>query len=399
MPDHDGTDPLPMDAQSVAPVAQWEITEQLVLAGLRQLALTDQLQRQLALSRAIATSLTEGICTVDPSGHITFLNTAAERLLGWLDADVRGREAGTVLLEPIAGSAPEAFPPLAVLRSGLPYHTDYARFLRKDGTSLPVAYSAALMVVDDQIVGVVVAFNDVTEMQRLHHMQEEYLELVSHDLRTPLTAMIGYAQLLLKQLQEAALERAMRSAEAIATSGAMMERMIQDVLEHSRLQRDHVEVRLAQLDLVQLVARSLDQNLLPADRARIEVETVASLPVIADAIGMERVILNLVTNACKYSGPSSPVQVRVFSSDRDALIAVTDHGVGIDADELPHVFEKHYRARTARTTQGAGLGLFASRLIVEAHSGRIWAHSAVGHGSTFTVSIPATALPASANEV
>ena len=284
IPDHDVTTPLPTDTRSVAPVELSEVIEQLVLAGLRQLALTDQLQRQLAFNHAIAASLPDGVCTVDLVGHITFINAAAERLLGWLDADVRGREAGAVLLDPDPASEPEAFPPLAVLRSGVPYRTDHARFLRKDGTTFPVAYSAVPMIVDDRVVGVVVAFDDVTEVQRLSQMQEEYLALISHDLRTPLAAMIGFANLLLSQLKEAALERAARSAEAITTSGATMDRMIQNLLDHSHLQANHAERRQVPLDLAQLVMRSLDQNLLPTERARIEVEMVASLPIVGDPV-------------------------------------------------------------------------------------------------------------------
>ena len=94
IPDHDVTTPLPTDTRSVAPVELSEVIEQLVLAGLRQLALTEQLQRQLAFNHAIAASLPDGVCTVDPVGHITFINAAAERLLSWLDADVRGAGGG-----------------------------------------------------------------------------------------------------------------------------------------------------------------------------------------------------------------------------------------------------------------------------------------------------------------
>ena len=97
IPDQHGNAPLPADARSVAPVELSEVIEQLVLAGLRQQAVTNQLQRQRAFTHVIAASLPDGVCTVDPAGHITFINAAAERLLGWLDADVRGREAGAVL--------------------------------------------------------------------------------------------------------------------------------------------------------------------------------------------------------------------------------------------------------------------------------------------------------------
>jgi signal transduction histidine kinase len=229
-------------------------------------------------------------------------------------------------------------------------------------------------------------------------MQDDYLAHLSHDLRTPLATVLGYAELLLRQLEEAALERARRSAEAIVTSGATMARMLQDVLDGHQLQAGHAELQLAPLDLVQLVIRGIDHNLLPAERTRIEVQAVELLPIVADAIRMERVIVNLLTNACKYSAPADPVVVRVSRMGRNAVISVTDQGVGVDADDLAHLFEKHYRAKTAGMTQGVGLGLFGSRLIVEAHGGRIWAQSAVDAGSTFLVSLPAGEPPPSANE-
>ncbi len=167
-----------------------------------------------------------------------------------------------------------------------------------------------------------------------------------------------------------------------------MERLLQDVLDRSRLRVGRAELHLASIDLTQLVTRSIDQNLLPGERARIEVEAVGPLAVVADPTRMERVIVNLLTNACKYSGPGDPVVVRVFRMGNDAVISVTDQGVGIDAEDLPRLFEKYFRATTAGTTAGVGLGLYGSRLIVEAHGGRIWAQSTVGTGSTFMVSIP-----------
>lgn len=393
MPDYD------VNTLSAEPVELREVTEQLLLAGLREHALSDQLQRQLAYSSAIAGSLAEGVCTLDRAGRISFINVAAEHLLGWSDAEVRGRDIAAILQTSDAASDLDAFPAVDVLRSGVTYRTSHALFLRKDGTTFPVAYSAAPMVVAEQVVGVVVAFDDLTEVQRLQHMQEEYLALMSHDLRTPLTAMIGYSQLLLGQLKEATLERAARSAQAIVKSGAAMERIIQNALDRSRQQADHAALQLARLDLVELVTYSIEQNMLPLDRARIEVETVASLPIIADAIRIERVVVNLLSNACKYSAPTSPVVVRIFTMGTDALISVSDQGIGVDADELPHLFEKHYRARTAGTIEGSGLGLYGSRLIVEAHGGRVWAQSTVGVGSTFIASIPLTEPSPSANEL
>ncbi|HZG69071.1 MAG TPA: PAS domain-containing sensor histidine kinase [Herpetosiphonaceae bacterium] len=398
MPDHDVNIPTPVEARSMAPVEQWEVNEQLLLTGLRQMALTDQLERQLAFSSAIAVSLPEGVCALDQGDRITFINAAAERMLGWREAEVRGLAADAVLHGPDAESEREPFPSLDVSRSGMTSRNDHTLFRRKDGTTFPVAYSAAPIVVDEQVVGTVVAFDDQTEVQRLHQMQEDYLALLSHDLRTPLAAVIGHAQLLLRQLEQAALERARRSAEAIVTSSATMTRMLQDVLDGHQLQAGHGELQLAPIDLTELVTLSIDENMLPAERERIKVEAVELIPIVADAIRLERVIVNLLTNACKYSAPTDPVMVRVFRIGRDAMISVTDQGVGVDADDLAHLFDKHYRAKTAGTTQGLGLGLFGSRLIVEAHGGRIWAQSAVAAGSTFLVSLPAGEPSPSANE-
>jgi len=326
------------------------------------------------------------------------MNAAAEQLLGWREAELRGREASTVLQGQGATSSGNRLSLLGVLRSGMTVRNDQAILIHKDGTTFPVGYSVAPIIIEEQVVGAVLAFHDQTEVQRLHQMQEDYLTLISHDLRSPLTAIIGRAQLLLRQLKEVGMDRARRSAEAIVTSGVKMERLLEDVLDRSQLQAGRAQLRLAPICLAQFVTRSIDQNLLPGERARIEIEAVGGLEVIADPTHLERVIVNVLSNACKYSPPSAPVLVRVFKVDDDVVISVTDQGVGIGADDLPRLFEKHFRAATAGTAAGAGLGLYGSRLIMEAHGGRIWVESTVGAGSTFLVSLPFNQPSSRAND-
>lgn len=393
MPDDDVDRPVREEARSSVPVEHWEVNEQLILGRLREHVLADQLEHQLTFSRAIAGSLAEGVCAIDGVGKITFVNPAAERLLGWQDADLRTRDAHTTLYGPNAATSHEASPFLTVLRTGVTYRDDGGTFVRNDGTSFPVAYSVAPLVVDAHVAGVIVAFNDLTDVQRLYQMQEDYVALLSHDLGAPLTTILGYAELLVRHLRAGALERATLSAETIVISGKKMKRLLQEVLERTRIPPGHAALRLTPVDLVALVARSVDQNLLPTARARVEMEAVAHLPVVVDPVQLERVVANLLTNACKYSASASPVVVRVFRTDRDAMISVTDQGVGIGTEDLPHLFEKYFRAGTAGAVEGTGLGLYGSRLIVEAHGGRIWAQSTVGMGSTFLVSIPLSESP------
>jgi signal transduction histidine kinase len=167
-----------------------------------------------------------------------------------------------------------------------------------------------------------------------------------------------------------------------------MSYMIEDLLDRSRLEAGQEAMRQNSIDLVQLATRIIDQTIMPLDRKQIHLEGVAELPVVVDAAQIERVIINLLTNALKFSAPGSPVVVGLYRDGTHALVTITDQGGGIDPQDLPPVFEKHYRARTRGDIQGNGLGLYISRLIVEAHGGRLWAASQVGMGSCFTFTLP-----------
>jgi PAS domain S-box-containing protein len=367
------------------------VNEQLLMASLREQELAEQLQRQLSFINAITNSLGEGVYALDRAGRFTFVNPAAEQLLGWAKAELLGRDAHAVIHMQSANGVhivPEGVPLQAMMHSGTTYSDDDAVLTRRDGARFPAAYSAAPIVTDGQVVGAVVAFRDMTEVRRLQQSQEEYLTLISHDLRTPLSVIVGYAQLLLQTLTQQGLEREASSAQIVFESGNRMNLMIEDLLKRSRLEAGHDTMHQSPIDLVQLATRIIDQTVMPADRDQIHLEGVAEIPVVVDAAQIERVIINLLTNALKFSAPGSPVVVRLYRDGNRALVSIADQGGGIDPRDLPHVFEKHYRARTRADVEGSGLGLYISRLIVEAHGGRLWAESRVGMGSRFTFTLP-----------
>ncbi len=167
-----------------------------------------------------------------------------------------------------------------------------------------------------------------------------------------------------------------------------MARMIQDLLDTSHLESGRVELDLERVDLLELLSRTIEHLATPADRERIRLDGSACPPVMADPERLERVAMNLLSNALKYSGPEMPVSVRLSCGDAEAIISVTDQGIGIAEEDLPHLFEKYYRAQDQASTEGLGLGLYISRLIIEAHGGRLWAVSKLGKGSTFCISLP-----------
>jgi len=128
-----------------------------------------------------------------------------------------------------------------------------------------------------------------------------------------------------------------------------------------------------------------------ADQARVRIHSVGSLPTVrADRVYLERVVTNLISNALKFSPAGAPVEVRLGRGEDDIVISVLDRGIGMGQDTLSHVFERYYRGPPAAPREGMGLGLYNSRLIVEALGGCIWATSAPNVGSTFSVSLPST---------
>ncbi len=230
---------------------------------------------------------------------------------------------------------------------------------------------------------------DVTERKEAERMREEYLSLISHDLRAPLAVIMGQADWLRRLLAQRGLEREAGSAESILRGARRMNAMIQDLVESARLESGRMEMRKEPTDLLALVSEVAERVGSLEERKRLQVEVSEWVPpVSADPERIERVLVNLITNALKYSTPGTPVIIRVGRLEGEAVVSVTDQGPGIAPEDLRHLFERFFRAETAKPAQGLGLGLYITRLIVEAHGGRIWAESQVGKGSTFSFSLP-----------
>jgi len=163
-------------------------------------------------------------------------------------------------------------------------------------------------------------------------------------------------------------------------------------VESTRLESGQLEIRKEPVDLAHLVGEIVERVTSPEERPRICIESAVHMPTVpADPDRIERAIVNLITNALKYSPSNSPVTIRIRRSEEEAVVSVTDQGAGIPPEHLPHVFDRFYRVTGGKgvaEAEGLGLGLYIARLIVEAHGGRIWAESEVHKGSTFHFTLP-----------
>jgi NtrC-family two-component system sensor histidine kinase KinB len=241
-------------------------------------------------------------------------------------------------------------------------------------------------------VGAVRSLSDVTDIVELQQQREDILRAVSHDLRNPLAAVLGQAQLCERRLAKAGLERERSAAARISSAARQMDSMIQDLVDAARsesgqlrLEREAVDLRALALDLKKGLAP-------PHVTARVDIEVPEGLPPVwADPARLQRILTNLLSNALKYSEPGTPVTVSARQEGDVVITSVVDRGPGIAPEDLPRLFQRYGRMHTARAGDGLGLGLYITRQLVEAHGGRVWAESELGVGSTFSFSLPLAA--------
>ncbi len=285
-----------------------------------------------------------------PEGAERYPLTAGERRVGWIDLE-----------RPRPGSAAARRRLLPALGSLLGVAVDRERLQREAV--------------------------EAEALRRSDALKTAVLRAVSHDLRTPLMAILTSASALSRE--DLALGKQDR-AELLATiegEAARLDRLVDDLLDLSRLQAGAVDSQPAPWAVDDLVVQALGE--LGPQAARVEV-TLPDYPAIVsvDARQVERALVNLIENALKYSPPTEPVRVQVSSHGPTAVVRVVDHGPGVGRDELEQIFEPFQRGRTASTVQGAGLGLAISRGFADANGGRVWAESRRGQGATFVLELP-----------
>ena len=240
----------------------------------------------------------------------------------------------------------------------------------------------------------------IARLKRAEQFREEYISLISHDLRAPLAIIQGHTQVLKRALEKAGIDGTeRRSADAVITGVQRMNAMIQDLVDSARLEAGRLRLEKRPIGLRSFVLDLLERARGVLEVQRIKVEIPPDVPEVqADPDRLERILTNLLTNALKYSPPDTEVLIQARTVDHDVMTSVTDRGLGIAPEDLPHIFERFYRVRGPRRPEGIGLGLYITRMLVEAHAGRIWVESEVGKGTIFYFTLPALGAPPPSHE-
>lgn len=231
------------------------------------------------------------------------------------------------------------------------------------------------------------------EAQDAVRIRETFLSVASHELKTPLTSLLGYAQVLQRRTarEHTLNERDQRTLHVIATQAERMNRMVAALFDLSRIQTGQLSIKQAPLDLCSLAQRVTNEIQPTLDRHVLTLD-VPDEPLIVDGdeLRLEQVLLNLIQNAIKYSPASELIRVRVEQRDGHGCIEVSDQGIGIPQGALPQLFQRFYRADNAQLQHisGMGVGLYVVKEIMDLHGGTVEVSSQEGAGSSFTICLP-----------
>ena len=351
---------------------------------------------QLNQSERILEAATDGIVTLDHEGRYTYANAAAERILGVRREQILQRKFNetkwkltTLKGQPLSD---EETPFKKAIHDGQAVYDLKCMVERPDGEVVVISTNAVpLYNTKGQVEGVVGILTDITERHELQERNNAFLHTVAHDLRNPLTAIQGYTEFLQQTLQENDAEStALQCIAEVLKSSEKMEMMIEELLDTARIEGANVPVQKEPILLESFIRSVLHQACQETmAMERLVLRTPCNLPTVStNPEHLDRILMNLLSNAFKFSPAESKITIQARKDVDEILISINDQGKGIAPDDSSRLFQRFAQTKNLHSPGGLGLGLYITRLLVEAHGGRIWIESKLGHGSTFNFTLP-----------
>ncbi len=397
--------------------------------------IANQLMESETKLKEITSVLGEGIFVLDKNGYVEFINPEFTNLLGWTEEDLNERKLHTLVHEMHEnGESVHDCPIIRAIKTGEIYRIREDYFKQKNGDLLPVSFVTSPIIRNGEIIGVVTAFHDIKErkeyeaeierfveelqinrdlieenaqqmielnqkliesekqLKELNANKDKFFSIISHDLKSPFTSLLGFAEYLVEDLDELSKEEIKEFSTNIYKSAKNIFNLLENLLQWSRIQSGKIQYSPAQFSLTALIDTiiALFQVNAAKKKVRLTNEVTEEISIFADKFMVDAVIRNLLSNAIKFTKAGGEVKIGVIKKEDYYQIYVKDNGVGMKEEIKNKLFkiDQHVTTKGTEQEKGTGLGLILSKEFVEKNGGKIWVESEVGKGSEFNFTLP-----------
>ncbi|MEA4924106.1 MAG: ATP-binding protein [Syntrophomonadaceae bacterium] len=337
---------------------------------------------------ALLNNTVNGIVMIGTEGKVNYVNPAAAYLLGLRDDYIGRQYIEVVSTYELLDMIDEARNTMQAVKRSIILHTLGARTIEVN----------VVPIRNQQVTSqdILLVLNDITEIKRLEKVRKDFIANVSHELKTPVATISGFAETLLDEGGKSP-ENVMEFTQIIYDEARRLSLLINDLLELSKLESDESSLNMQVVDLGQLVRKNVDRMIKVARLRSINIEynqPAQSIELVSDINSINQILTNLLDNAIKYSLDEGRIEVKLEEMDDRVKISISDKGIGIPAKEINRIFERFYRVDKARSrkTGGTGLGLAIVKHLVENLGGQVTVESNLGLGSTFSFTLPNNSL-------
>jgi len=360
---------------------------------------TKDLEQIRANHEAILTSIGDGLVVVDKEGKINYINKSFEEMLGWKTSEIIGKSMVEVVpredMHGIEVSFKERI--LTQVLAGEKFVIDLTNpfyYRRKDKSRFPASSIVAPVVLKKKIVGAVEVFRDITKEKEIDKAKTEFVSLASHQLRTPLSTVNWYSEMLLTgDIGEVTPEQR-RYLEEIYNGNQRMVDLVNTLLDVSRIEMGTFFFESKSTDVVKLIEATLAEQKLQIEEKNIQISSSFEKklpPIHTDPKLLRMVVQNLLSNAVKYTPDGGAIAVSLsMDTKKSLLLKIADTGYGIPENQKDKIFTKLFRADNVigKDTEGTGLGLYIAKSIIEQSGGKLWFESEENKGTTFSATLP-----------
>ncbi len=361
--------------------------------AVRNARLYTQISQEKQRTEAMLDSAADGILILQPDHAIERVNAAFARMYGRSQSELHTMKHDQVICW---AKPPNGITLEKAEAGGWPLSPQAQLYVegdiqRPDGQPpLPVGITyAPLLSPDGTLISIIATVRDITHFRQADELKSEFVSIISHELKTPVALIKGYVSTLRRDDVEWDCSVMDSSLQVIEEEADRLTGLIENMLDATRLQMNGMQLKKADINLYQLVNRLVERFQVQTEGHQITINIPEDFPIVmADEPRLEQVLSNLISNAIKYA-PHGSIRISGQTLSDQIVICVSDEGPGIAAGDLPHIFDRFYRAKeTSRKTKGAGLGLYLARAIVEAHGGRMWADAKTDQGARICFSLP-----------